>query len=42
MPKEFEIKRDYDHYVVYINGNFYCTADSYDEAVEEVNNYEKI
>ena len=42
MQKEIDIKRDRDHFVVYINGNFYCTADSYDEAIEEVKNYEKI
>ena len=30
------IVRDRDHYVVYINGKFYCTADTYREAVQEV------
>ena len=35
------IVRDRDHYVVYINGKFYCTADTYQEAkkeLEQVNN----
>jgi hypothetical protein len=30
------IVRDRDHYVVYINGKFYCTADTYREAVQEL------
>ena len=35
------IVRDRDHYVVYINGKFYCTADTNQEAkkeMEQVNN----
>lgn len=33
---EVEIKRQYDHYVVYVNGKFFCTADTYTEAVREI------
>ena len=36
---KYEIKREYEHFVVYINGNFYCTADTRDEAEREVDFY---
>ena len=29
------------HYEVYINGQFYCSADSTVEAAKEINEYEK-
>lgn len=31
-----EIKHDRDHWVVYVNGEFFCTADSHLEAVKEL------
>lgn len=31
-----EIKELYGHYVVLINGKFYCSADSYSEAFQDV------
>lgn len=34
---DFEIKRCREHYVVYINGSFFCSAVSYLEAIEELN-----
>jgi hypothetical protein len=36
---DYDIVRDHDHYVVYIDGKFFCTADRVKEAVEEVENY---
>lgn len=35
----YKIKRKYDHYEVYINGKFYCTADTQEEAAREVEEY---
>lgn len=32
-----QIKYDRNHYTVYIDGVFFCTADSYHEASNEVN-----
>ena len=31
-----KIEQEYGHYVVTINGNFYCSADTFLEAVREV------
>lgn len=31
-----------DHYNVYINGKFYCSADTFEEAVKELEEYETI
>lgn len=31
-----QIAHEYGHYVVYVDGEFYCTADTYAEAVREV------
>lgn len=36
MSKIIDIKSEYGHYVVYINGKFYCSADTHLEAVEEL------
>lgn len=36
---EYEIMRSKGHYEIFINGNFYCTADSYPEAEREIKNY---
>ena len=32
---KYKIKRKYDHYEVYINGKFYCSVDTTEEAVRE-------
>lgn len=29
------------HYTVYINGKFYCTADTWFEAIREIEEYQK-
>ena len=31
-----EIKRNKEHYVVYIDGKFYCTADNHQEAAKDI------
>ena len=36
---EYDIIRDREHYVVYIQGKFFCTADKWMEAVEEAESY---
>lgn len=36
-----KIKSDRGHFVVHINGRFYCTADNMREAVKEVEDYIK-
>lgn len=33
---DFGIVRNAGHYDVYIEGEFYCTSDTYSEAIEEV------
>ncbi len=33
---EIEIKQVMEHWQVYINGEFFCSADSYNEAVNEI------
>lgn len=35
----YSIKRNREHFEVYINGNFYCSADNENEAVSEIQNY---
>lgn len=37
----YEIKPDREHFVVYINGEFYCTADDYLEATRDIEKYFK-
>lgn len=32
----YEISREHGHYVVYRNGVFYCSADTYSEAEHEI------
>lgn len=32
----YDIKREREHFVVYIDGNFYCSADSFREATKEI------
>ena len=36
---KYDIQPVAGHYAVYINNSFYCTADTYSEAREEVLNY---
>lgn len=36
---KYKIIRDREHYVVYIDGKFFCTADKIKEAVREVESY---
>lgn len=33
----YSISKKDDHYEVYINGEFYCSADTIEEAVNEIN-----
>ena len=35
----YRIVKEYDHYVVYINGYFYCSADNINEATLELSEY---
>lgn len=37
----YKIKREREHFEVYINDKFYCTADNWKEAVNEVETYTK-
>lgn len=36
MPADVQIKQTRGHWEVYVNGEFFCTADSYIEADNEV------
>lgn len=36
MERKIDIVRDRDHYVVRIDGEFFCTADTHQEAVREL------
>ena len=35
MPN-VDIRHEADHYTAYVNGKFYCSADTYFEAVQEL------
>lgn len=37
--KSYEIRHEVDHYVVYIDDEVYCTADTYSEGFKEVQDY---
>ena len=37
----YKIKPFKGHFVVYINGKFYCTADKMSEAISEVEKYKE-
>lgn len=37
----YDIKRKREHFEVYINDKFYCSADNWKEAVREVETYAK-
>lgn len=34
MASDVRIEHEMDHYVVYVDGRFYCTADTYSEALQ--------
>lgn len=36
MPDNFDIIPNNGHYDIYINGEFYCTADTMPDAIEEI------
>lgn len=36
MPTDIQIKQTRGYFEVYVNGDFFCTADTYLEAVKEV------
>ena len=36
-----KITREKDYYVVTIDGEFYCSADTYEEALDDIKEYEK-
>lgn len=38
--ESYDIIKTRDHYKVYINGEFYCTADNIVEAANEISKYE--
>jgi hypothetical protein len=38
----YEIVSNHGHFEIYIDGEFYCTADNYDEAEREIEEYEEI
>lgn len=40
MPfDDISIRHEGDHYAVYINGEFFCSADTYYEAAKELTDY---
>jgi hypothetical protein len=36
---EYDIKQVYDHYEIFINGCFYCSEDTYADAVREIKEF---
>lgn len=36
MENDVKILREGNHYAAYVNGEFYCSADTYFEAVQEL------
>lgn len=41
MASDYKIVPVHGHFVLYIDGEFYCTADTYHEAYEEYLAYER-
>lgn len=39
MADSFDIRREREHYEVYVNGTFYCSADTSVEAAHEIEKY---
>lgn len=37
----YKIKPDRGHFLVYIDGKFYCSADTMSEAINEIRKYNK-
>ena len=36
MEQSIDIYRERDHYVVRVDGEFFCSADTYQEAIKEL------
>ena len=36
MSVDYKIVHERDHYVVYCDGKFFCSADTFNEAVKEI------
>lgn len=36
---DIDIHKAHEHYEVYIQGKFYCSADTLEEAIEEIEEY---
>lgn len=36
---DVQIEQSFGHYEVYVNGEFFCTADTPEEAATEINDY---
>lgn len=34
----YEIRHNNEHYELYVNGKFYCSADTFTEAAKEIDN----
>ena len=41
MDDVFEIRLDHGHYNVYINGEFYCSSDTSEEALSDIEEYKR-
>ena len=41
MPNTYKIVHVQDHYEVYINDRFYCSADTLSEAAQEIESYKE-
>ena len=41
INEETEIRPEQGHFAVYINGEFYSSADTYNEAMDDINTYLK-
>lgn len=39
MTDNFEIRHEREHYEVYVNGIFYCSADTVVEAAQDIEKY---
>lgn len=36
IMSKIEIRHEYDHYAVYVDDEFYCSADTYSEAEDDL------
>lgn len=39
---DYDIVPTFGHYEIYINGKFYCSTDTYYEAVREIESYQEL